>query len=94
MTTLTLLCGSLKARQNRSLTVKGDWALVQMVDLVARLPLDDGDVGLQRDVLHRGVGVLALDDPLRLGEARLDVALADLGDIGDVGARLRAEGPP
>ena len=43
--------------------------------LVARLPLDDGDVGLQRDVLHRRVGVVALDDPVRLGETGFDVAL-------------------
>jgi hypothetical protein len=31
MTTLTLLCGSLNARQKRSLSVKGDCALDQMV---------------------------------------------------------------
>ena len=60
-------------------------------DLVARLPLDDGDVGLKRDVLDGGVRVLALDYPGRLGEARFDVALADPREIGDVGPRLRAE---
>ncbi len=43
-------------------------------------------------MLHRGVGVLPLDDPLGLLEAFLDVALAHLGDVGDVGAGLRAEG--
>ena len=60
--------------------------------LVAGFPLDDGDVSLQRDVLHRRVGVVALDDPVRLGETGLDVTLAYPRDIGDVRARLRAEG--
>ena len=60
-------------------------------DLVACLPLHDHHMGLQRHVLHRGVGVLALDDPLGLGEPLLDVALADLLHVGEVRSRLRAE---
>ena len=43
--------------------------------LVARLPFDDGDVSLQRDVLNRRVGVVALDDPVRLGETGLESPL-------------------
>ena len=62
------------------------------VDAVAGFPLGDGDVGFHRHVLHRRVGVLALDDPLRFGEALFDVALAALGQIGDVRAGLRREG--
>ena len=91
METRTLFSGSLNVWQNRSRTVNGDCALVQMLDPVAGLPLGDGDVGLHRHVLHRGVGVLALDDPGRFGEALVDVALAAAGEVGDVGAGLRRE---
>ena len=61
------------------------------VDLVSGPPFDDGDMGLHGHVLDRGVGVLALDDPLGLGESLLDIALAQLGEVGDVGPRLGTE---
>ena len=60
--------------------------------LVAGLPLDDRDVGLEGDVLDGGVGVLAFDDPVRGREPRVHVTLAHPGDVRDVGAWLRAEG--
>ncbi len=91
MTTLTLLWGSLKAWQNRSRTVKGDWALVQMVTSSPAFHSTMATWVSKRDVLNGGVGVLALDDPVRLGEASVDIALAHPGDIGDVRPGLRAE---
>ena len=61
------------------------------VDAVADLPLRDRDMSLHRHVLHRRVGVFALDDPLGLGEALFDVAFAGHGEVGDVGAGMRRE---